>query len=85
MKRFMNKKVAAIGLAAGLALGAAGARVRLLHATLVRHWIGYDGGTTAGRCERHDVIALGRDLYPGQGTNTISRCTSRTTAAATRA
>ena len=25
MKRFMNKKVAAIGLAAGLALGAAGA------------------------------------------------------------
>ena len=28
MKRFMNKKVAAIGLAAGLALGVAGAAVR---------------------------------------------------------
>ena len=33
MKRFMNKKVAAIGLAAGLALGACWCGLRVLHAT----------------------------------------------------
>ena len=31
MKRFMNKKVAAIGLAAGLALGARRCGLRVLH------------------------------------------------------
>ncbi len=39
MKRFMNKKVAAIGLAAGLALGAAGAAF----AYFTHVWYGYSG------------------------------------------
>ena len=43
MKRFMNKKVATIGLAAGLALGAAGAAFAYYVSTRLRYRTGVHG------------------------------------------
>ena len=57
MKRFMNKKVAAIGLAAGLALGAAGAA------------FAYFSSTGAGTGTASDGTSAGLDIAQ---TNTVS-------------
>ena len=49
MKRFMNKKVAAIGLAAGLALGAAGAAFAYFSDDWFRYRHAHGGTRRPGR------------------------------------
>jgi hypothetical protein len=62
MKRFMNKKVAAIGLAAGLALGAAG--------VATAYWTSSGSGTgtsstTAGSSDLTYATTTINPMYPG--------------------
>ena len=62
MKRFMNKKVAAIGLAAGLALGAAGAAFAYFTST------GAGNGTASVGTTASDIAVEGTStpaLTPG--------------------
>jgi len=70
MKRFMNKKVAAIGLAAGLALGAAGAAFAYFTSTGDGTGSASVGSSTAWN------VAVTSDssnsLLPGSGSETLS-------------
>jgi hypothetical protein len=69
MKRFMNKKVVAIGLAAGLTLGAAGAAF----AYFTANGSGTGTGTVglAGTWNVGSVVLAGTTIYPGQGSNAV--------------
>ncbi len=69
MKRFMNKKMAAIGLAAGLALGAAGAAFAFYTTTGSGTGTGTAGN--AGSWTVGPVVLAGTTIYPGQGSNAI--------------
>jgi hypothetical protein len=69
MKRFMNKKVAAIGLAAGLALGAAGAAFAYFTST------GSGTGTgsvTAGSSDLTYTQNVLTAMYPGDSTQPLT-------------
>jgi hypothetical protein len=68
MKRFMNKKVATIGLAAGLALGAAGAAFAYFTTT------GNGGGTTtAGTAGTLTLNAnIAGNIVPGDGGQSVT-------------
>ena len=70
----MNKKVAAIGLASGLALGAAGAAFAYFTDTGNRTGRLRRGSRhrMVGSERRRDLLSWSVTLYPGQGTNTIS-------------
>jgi len=70
MKRFMNKKVVAIGLAAGLTLGAAGAAFAYFTDTGSGNGTASTGHATAWSVT--NVLTSGGALYPGQNSNTIS-------------
>jgi hypothetical protein len=70
MKRFMNKKVATIGLAAGLALGAAGAAFAYFTST----GDGY-GSASVGSSSSWNVSVSSdstNTLLPGSGSETLS-------------
>ncbi len=67
MKRFMNKKVAAIGLAAGLALGAAGAAFAYFTTS------GTGSGTeNAGTAGTVSLSATFGAIVPGDGGQTVT-------------
>jgi len=69
MKRFMNKKVVAIGLAAGMTLGAAGAAFAYFTSTGSG-----SGSVTTGSASQWTVAAgttTGTTLYPGTGSQTV--------------
>jgi len=70
MKRFMNKKVAAIGLASALALGAAGIATAYFTSTGSGSGTGSTG--IASNWTVTSVSTSGGALSPGQGTDTIS-------------
>lgn len=68
MKRFMNKKVAAAGLAAGLALGAAGAAFAYFTTTG-----GGSGDTTAGTAAAVTLHAtIDGAIVPGDGGQSVT-------------
>jgi hypothetical protein len=69
MKRFMNKKVAAIGLAAGLVLGGAGAAFAYFSAQGNGSGTGLTGSTTAWTV--NSPIPTGGPLYPNVGAETF--------------
>jgi len=69
MKRFMNKKVAAIGLAAGLALGAAGAAFAYWTSGGTGDGSGSTGSTTPWTV--HVDTVTSNTLTPGGPTETI--------------
>ncbi len=80
MKRFLNKKVATIGLAAGLALGAAGAAFAYFQTTGSG-----SGTTTAGTAGSVSLSAvINGAIVPGDGgqTVTISATNNNATSAA---
>ncbi len=70
MKRFMNKKVVAIGLAAGLALGAAGAAFAYFTDT------GNGTGDASVGSSSHWTVSVSSDtsnaLLPGSGSETLT-------------
>jgi type II secretory pathway pseudopilin PulG len=70
MKRFMNKKVAAIGLAAGLALGGAGAAFAYFTAQGNGSGTGLTGNATAWSV--NSPSPSGGPLYPDQGAETFA-------------
>jgi hypothetical protein len=70
MKRFMNKKVAAIGLAAGLALGGAGAAFAYFSAQGNGSGTGLTGNDTAWTV--NNPTPTGGPLYPDQGAETFA-------------
>lgn len=72
MNRFMNKKVAAIGLATGLALGAAGAAFAYFTSTGSGSGTGSTGIASNWSVPNADVLVSGGALSPGQGSDTIS-------------
>jgi hypothetical protein len=68
MKRFMNKKVAAIGLAAGLALGAAGAAFAYFQTSGSGQ-----GSTTAGTASTVTLQAtIAGAIVPGDGGQSVT-------------
>jgi hypothetical protein len=69
MKRFMNKKVAAIGLAAGLALGGAGAAFAFFTAQGNGSGTGSTGSDTAWAV--NSPTPSGGPLYPNKGVETF--------------
>ena len=69
MKRFMNKKVVAIGLAAGITLGAAGAAFAYFTATGSGTGTGSVG--LASNWSVGPVVLAGTTIYPGQGANAV--------------
>jgi hypothetical protein len=69
MKRFMNKKVAAIGLAAGLTLGAAGAAFAYFTSS------GTGGGSAQVGTATNDIVVTGTEttpVFPGGATGTVT-------------
>jgi hypothetical protein len=70
MKRFMNKKVATIGLAAGLLLGAGGAAFAYFTATGNGSGTGLTGSTTAWTV--NSPTPTGGPLYPDVGAETFA-------------
>ena|ERR1700733_11547142 len=69
MKRFMNKKVVAIGLAAGITLGAAGAAFAYFTNT------GTGTGSGAVGSPTNDITVVGTEttpVYPGGATGSVS-------------
>ena len=69
MKRFMNKKVAAIGLAAGLALGVAGGAFAYFTST------GSGTGTGSVGTATNDIVVTGTEttpVFPGGATGVVS-------------
>jgi hypothetical protein len=70
MKRFMNKKVAAIGLAAGIALGGAGAAFAFFSAQGSGSGTGSTGSVAAWSVS--NPSPTGGPLYPDQGAETFA-------------
>ncbi len=70
MKRFMNKKVVAVGLAVGLTLGVAGAAFAYFTATGSGSGTGLVGSTTAWSV--NSPTPMGATLYPGTGSQTFA-------------
>jgi hypothetical protein len=76
MKRFMNKKVAAIGLAAGLVLGIAGAATAYFTTSGTGN-----GSTTAGAAGGVSLTAtIAGNIVPGDGGQTVSFSADNTNA-----
>jgi len=69
MKRFMNKKVAAIGLAAGLALGAAGAAFAYFTGSGNGTGQGTVGTTATWNVAQTNVSGV---MYPGHGSTDLT-------------
>jgi hypothetical protein len=70
MKRFMNKKVVAIGLAAGITLGGAGAAFAFFSAQGNGSGTGLTGNDTAWTV--NSPTPTGGPLYPDQGSETFA-------------
>jgi hypothetical protein len=79
MKRFMNKKVAAIGLAAGLALGAAGAAFAYFNTTATGNGTAATGSATALTITQTNAVT---GLVPGGPAGTIALSIHNTAATA---
>ena len=73
MKRFMSKKVAGIGLAAGLTLGMAGAAFAYFTSTGSNTGTGSVG--QASNWSVGPVVLHGTTIYPGQGSDSVDSST----------